>query len=324
MDEELSAIDVYLQGLFGRARPSTLIEVRWRTAAGMARRFVPSAEQARLRHAVLELGARSDVYVGALPRWRPRGGRDSVAGDGRTVWVDLDQPFALRALEPVDPAPSLIVASGAPGHVHAYWSLRRAVPPQVIERANRRLAWALGGDLQSRDAARILRPPQTRNHGRAGARVQLVATGGGAAVALAVLIGGLLDPPSPAPVRTRTRRRARTGDELLGVDPARYVTALTGQAVGRTRKVLCPLHEDRTPSLHVFPDPGQGWFCFGCRRGGSIHDLAGAVWLSGQSSGAGAAALRGREFVEVRERLLGMLCGERGVARARHRLVSTP
>jgi len=291
MDEDISSIDRYLHELFGRARPSTLVEVRWRAAAGMARRFVPAAEHARLRRAVLELGARTDVYVGVLPRWRASGARDSVAGDGRTVWVDLDQPHALRALEPVEPAPSLVVASGGPGHVHAYWSLRRAVPPRVVERANRRLAWTLGGDLHSTDAARILRPPQTRNHGRARARVELVATEGGAPVRLGALIGGLLDPPSPSPPRTRTQRRGRSGDELLGLDPARYVAALTGQAVGRSRKVRCPLHDDRTPSLHVYADPARGWFCFGCGRGGSIYDLAAALWLL-EPRGEGFTALR--------------------------------
>ena len=46
----------------------------------------------------------------------------------------------------------------------------------------------------------------------------------------------------------------------------------------RHGKIRCPFHPDGTPSLHVYPTPEQGWFCFGCRRGGTIYDLAAEVW----------------------------------------------
>ncbi|HTV20201.1 MAG TPA: CHC2 zinc finger domain-containing protein [Polyangiaceae bacterium] len=228
------------------------------------------------------LAARHDVYVGVLPRWRRSGGRDAVVGDCRTVWVDLDSDVAARVLEPVDPAPSLVVASGAPGHLHAYWSLRRAEPPLVIERANRRLAWALGADLASTDAARVLRPPATVNHVRGGAAVTFadaVAVGG--VCDLSDLVGGLVDPPgrrADAPARQGGGSRRAGGDWLRDVPPERYVAALTGQRVGRSGKVRCPLHDDRIPSLHVYQQPEDGWYCFGCRSGGSIYDLAGALW----------------------------------------------
>jgi hypothetical protein len=183
------------------------------------------------------------------------------------------------------------VASGGLGHLHAYWTLSRALPPRQIERANRRLAWALGADLSSTDAARILRPPQTLNHGRDAAPVQLVSVSGRPPIGLGELVGGLPDPPVElVPDRRRSPRRS-SRDALLNVEPERYVSVLTRQRVGRSRKVSCPLHEDLTPSLHVYRDPGRGWFCFGCRRGGSIYDLAGAVWGI-EPRGAGFAALR--------------------------------
>jgi len=50
----------------------------------------------------------------------------------------------------------------------------------------------------------------------------------------------------------------------------------------------------------VYPEAGRGWYCFGCGRGGSVYDLAALLWLSRQSSGA---ELRGRRFIEVRNRL---------------------
>lgn len=84
--------------------------------------------------------ASTDVYVGVLPRWRRRGGRGAVAGDARTVWVDFDTPDAESRLASSELAPHMLVRSGGPGHVHAYWMLRRAVAPEEVERANRRLA----------------------------------------------------------------------------------------------------------------------------------------------------------------------------------------
>ncbi len=38
----------------------------------------------------------------------------------------------------------------------------------------------------------------------------------------------------------------------------------SGRLVG-----LCPLHDDSTPSLTVYPDDG-GWKCFGCQAGGDV------------------------------------------------------
>lgn len=293
MDDVPESLERYLGVLFARARPSTLIEIRWRVVDGMQQRFIPVAERATAAKTVLEFAGTTDVYVGALPRWRPAGGRCGVVGDARTVWVDLDSDVAARALEPVEPAPSLVVGSGGPGHLHAYWSLRRAVPPRQIERANRRLAWALGGDLNSTDAARILRPPQTIHHGRGGIPVSLLAAASATACRLGDLVGGLADPPPSTGRASRHRRpmRAVHRDRLLAIAPERYVHALTGQEVGRSRKVRCPLHNDSTPSLHVYRDPSHGWFCFGCRRGGSVYDLAAALWHI-EPRGSGFVALR--------------------------------
>jgi DNA primase len=59
--------------------------------------------------------------------------------------------------------------------------------------------------------------------------------------------------------------------------------------------VPCPFHLDERPSLHVYATADRGWTCFSCRRGGSVYDLAAALW---------GLKTRGRDFVEVRERLL--------------------
>jgi len=255
----------------------------------MRRAFVRAGELSDAASVIGRLGAEHDVFVGVLPRWRRGGRRADIVGDGRTVWVDLDVADGLRVLEPVDPEPSLVVASGAPGHVHAYWRLARALPPKVVERANGRLAYALGGDLSSRDAGRILRPPGTRNVAR-DAPVRLLA-GHGRAVLPGDLVGGLDDPPSWRPPRRRRQAVTSGRAGLDGLAPEVYVERLTRLRVGRSRKVRCPLHADGTPSLHVYPEVERGWFCFGCRRGGTVFDLAAALW-GRETSGAGFVALR--------------------------------
>src|SRR5215469_18248595 len=41
------------------------------------------------------------------------------------------------------------------------------------------------------------------------------------------------------------------------------------QKSGRSFKGLCPLHNERTPSFHVFAE-SQSWHCFGCNEGGDV------------------------------------------------------
>ena len=41
------------------------------------------------------------------------------------------------------------------------------------------------------------------------------------------------------------------------------------QKSGRSFKGLCPFHNERTPSFHVFVE-SQIWHCFGCNEGGDV------------------------------------------------------
>lgn len=105
---------------------------------------------------------------------------------------------------------------------------------------------------------------------------------------------------SPAP-RTQTS----SGDDVLDtIAPTEYVEALTGEQVpSRGGSIRCPLpgHDDRTPSCHVYADPGRGWYCHGCHRGGSAIDLA--AELTGiEPRGEGYRELR----LYIAERLLGV------------------
>ena len=78
------------------------------------------------------------------------------------------------------------------------------------------------------------------------------------------------------------------------VPPPVYFERLTGLRVGPSGKLHCLFHDDRSPSLHVYLEPERGWFCFGCRRGGSVYDLAALLFGLGT---------RGRDFVELRREL---------------------
>lgn len=65
-------------------------------------------------------------------------------------------------------------------------------------------------------------------------------------------------------------------ERLRALEASEYVPVLASVEV-RYGKAECPLHDERTASLHVYPD-GGGWHCFGCDRGGDVYDLAGALW----------------------------------------------
>lgn len=84
---------------------------------------------------------------------------------------------------------------------------------------------------------------------------------------------------------------------LEQIPPPVYFERLAGVAPHRGF-VRCPVHGDgdeRTPSCQVFNEPARGWVCHSCRAGGTIFDLAAAVWGMGT---------RGQAFVELRRRLL--------------------
>jgi hypothetical protein len=250
--------------------------------------------------------AGDEVFCTPLTRRLPRPGRGGRLLPGAVVWIDIDEPSHLRRLRGFRHRPHLVVYSGS-GGAHAYWRLARPAPPGAIEASNRKLAGHLGGDLASCDRARIMRLPGTHN-GKADrpcrlAFVDLARPG----IQLAELVRGLEDPdPPPRPPDPETLRRwaeRNALDDARRVPPSVYFRLLAGVDVpARGGDVRCPLpdHDEQNPSCRVYPSAERGWVCFGCRRGGSIYDLAS---LLERGPGGRRGALHGEEFKRVKQRV---------------------
>jgi hypothetical protein len=251
-----------------------------------------------------------EVFCTPLTRRRPRPGREGQLLPGAVVWIDIDEPAHLRRLRVFRHRPHLVVYSGS-GGAHAYWRLARPEPPAAVEAANRRLAGHLGGDLASCDRARIMRLPGTHN-GKAGkpcrlAFVDLARPG----IRLIELVRGLEDPdpPPPPPDAETLRRWAKRNalDDARQVPPPVYFRLLASVEVPeRGGDVRCPLpdHNEENPSCRVYPSAERGWVCFGCRRGGSIYDLASL--LEGGPGGR-RGALHGEQFKRVKRHVRELL-----------------
>src|SRR4051812_4802144 len=155
----------FLTALAGTAGRGELIELRYRLDDGqrMGQVFDRPDRVRGLATRAMALGRRTDVYVGCAPRTRRHGGRNAVRR-AFVLWADCDGDDAVQALERFEPQPSIVVASGTGSNCHAYWPLTKPLARAGVERANRRLAHALGADPASADAARILRVPATYSH----------------------------------------------------------------------------------------------------------------------------------------------------------------
>jgi hypothetical protein len=286
----------FLAVLAGPRDSKELLELRYRLDDGqrMGQVFDRPARLRGLATRAIALGRRTDVYVGCAPRTRRHGGRQAVER-AFVLWADCDGEDAVAALCDFEPQPSIVIASGTGSNCHAYWPLAEPRPRDDVERANRRLAHALGADPASADGARILRVPSTLSHKHAPpTRVDALRLEVDRRLAADDVVGLLPDPPAPRPT-TVVGTEHRGDDPLLAIPPDVYVPRLLGIEVPRHRKVPCPFHPDRHASLHVYDTPARGWYCFGrCRTGGTIYDLAAPLY---------GYTARGDDFMRLRAEL---------------------
>jgi hypothetical protein len=291
-------LDAYLCALAGGTPSSSFLELRHRvTADALASEFIGAHDRDAIAASIARRASATDVYIGCAPRLRRSGTKHDIAHVW-ALWAECDGAAAAEAAMTYVPRPAIVIASGSGPNVHAYWPLRNPLSSQQAECANLRLAHAIGADRACFDATRILRPPGTWNHKRQPPTPVLP---------LRLEAGQTFDADdvlAHAPVVHDDRLRARwldrpardvTGDALLRLAPDVYVARLLGVIARPGRKVTCPFHTDRRPSLHVYPTAQQGWSCFSCGRGGSIYDLAAALW---------GMRTRGREFLQLRRLLL--------------------
>jgi RepB DNA-primase from phage plasmid/CHC2 zinc finger len=277
-------------------RSAGLIDIRYAIdrEGAMAMRFVSARHLDTAADLIASLSKRTDTYTGVLLRARRSGSRHAVSSS-RLVFIEIDSPDAHQRLERFTHQPTLTVASGTPGHLHAYWRLRNLVSIDELEAANRRLAHHLGGDLACVDAGRILRPAGTMNYKHTPpAAVELLSLHPKPRYDLSELVAGLPTPPCKPPAPTMPRRldRASLDGQLLAIPAEDYVHQLSGLRPTQAGKVRCPFHDDHTPSLHLYGD--GTWACFGCRRGGTVYDFAAHLW---------DMPTKGRAFIELRKRV---------------------
>jgi hypothetical protein len=301
MSAATSDLDRYLRVLAGDRPGARLLEIRFALRGGqMGRVFLAAHSAAGAARFILRLARRTDVYVGAALRGRRGGGRDAIER-AHLAFIEIDSPDADQRLSAFAHPATMVIASGTPGHLHAYWTLRDTVDVAGLERANRRLAHRLGGDLASVDAARILRPPGSLNHkDDPPTRVQLLKLEPARRYTVEQLADGLPDPPGRiahgADRSGRHDRRYPLDRALLAIPADEYARTLTGREPNRAGKLACPFHDDHDPSLQLYED--GSWYCFGCRRGGSIYDFASLLW---------SLDTKGRTFLQLRARLAAEL-----------------
>jgi hypothetical protein len=291
---------VYLRMLAGDPERGQFFDMRYVTpGGGMRQRFISALRIHETARRITRLARRTDVYVGVALRDRAYGGKSAISGS-RLLYIECDDQEAGERLEDFAYSPSMIVASGSPGHLHIYWCLHERASSAQVESANRRLALALQGESGCVDIVRLLRPPTSKNHKHdPPIPVRLLAHNADARYALAELTGSLPEDPRPgyAPAaRPVPRRAGRTAldRELLAIPAAEYVRVLAGLVPNRAGKVLCPFHTETDPSLQLYLD--GSFYCFGrkCKKGGTIFDFAAARWGMGT---------RDQDFLELRRRL---------------------
>jgi hypothetical protein len=111
-----------------------------------------------------------NCYFGVATRDGEGGKKENIV-QNPALWCDVDfkDTPADRLKETAKNfpfKPTVIIHTG--GGYHLYWVLREPVGPEsidILENVNRRIAVALGGDLNACDASRILRIPGTGSGG---------------------------------------------------------------------------------------------------------------------------------------------------------------
>jgi RepB DNA-primase from phage plasmid len=258
-----AALKLQLAGVAGSEPETSLFEFRTLDRDGRPgpRKFIPVRDLDAGVAWALAQADNVNVYVGAAPRVREDGTAAAVERIW-TLWADCDGAESLKRLREFRPTPNIVLRSGSPESVHAWWSLSKALSPAGAQRANRRLALALAADMKATDPARILRCAGTLNHKHdPPARVECVRLELDV-FKLADVVRSLPDSDHYAP----RPRRQFTGDMAKSV--AGLVTAVAEAQQGNRNAILfwaaCTAREDgldaREELHHAALEAGLGEF----------------------------------------------------------------
>jgi hypothetical protein len=204
----------------------------------------------------------------------------------------------------------LLVESGgardpAERRLHLYLLVDRWLTAAELEAANAALAARLGSDRVG-DRGRLMRLPGTRNlkSGRPGRWCRVLACDLHAAgVDPRAIVGDLIARPARRAATRHAGRPARPGAALEALAPRAWFAALEpDRPIGRDGYARCPLHDEQVPSLKLYDRPEQGWYCWGCARGGDLIEYA--AW---RRHGRPARALDGATFRALIDELTARL-----------------
>jgi hypothetical protein len=233
-----------------------------------------------------------ECWCSVLPRIEAVAGGKAVAG-GMLLCADVDTPgtlwraMALRARLAV----RLVVESGGasdPGERrwHVYLVASRWLAADELEAANARLADLLGGDRVG-DRGRLMRVPGTRNlkSERPGRWCRVVACDLHApALDVESVVGAVPERSARPTPSARGCRGATASSRLDQLAPREWFALLEpDRPVSAYGYAQCPLHDDHIPSLKLYGEPQDGWYCWACARGGDVIEYAAWRWY-GQSS----------------------------------------
>jgi hypothetical protein len=144
--------------------------IRW-AGADPKEYFRLSEREEAVRYAYEKRGD-FQVYFGVAPRCEPpwyaegcRHGGDRVE-QVPAVWADIDTMESVAEVVTWALRPSVVVQSGTPGHLHAYWVLEDPVEPGIAHEINESLARHLGTDPRVADPGWCMPLPGALNRKR--------------------------------------------------------------------------------------------------------------------------------------------------------------
>ena len=265
----------------------------------MGRLFIAAHSAPGASRLIRALASRTDVYFGVCLRTRRAG--DATRSTARTSRSSR----STRPTRSTDSAnsrtpPSMIVTSGTPGTRTPTSSFRAGGVPE-LERANRRLARALGGDPACVDAARILRPAGLPNHKHQPPRaVKLIDLEQADGTRLTSYWTGSHPPDRPLRRGRRSQNDADRARRATSRGPVRRIRTRDRRGTaGGDGKLDCPFHDDRTPAFSS------------TRTAPSTATAAARRWLHLRLRHRGALAqptTKGRGFLELRQPTRGHTC----------------